>query len=104
MREQIEFRGPVPAEVRTVMCEWLLHHGIPPDDVIECWRSEPAWIERDPGLRRIAYLSMELSVDWLPGGGFVLRGAPVTRTVQLEAAPSPFPPLTGCHIRVLQEC
>jgi len=101
MREQVEFLKRPPDEVWEAMCQWLEHHGVR-------GASMPAWslwFDRCEETRRIRYPEVVFGVDpasgpQLPPGVYAPRVDGVTvvvvvRTVQLEAAPSPFPRLAG---------
>ena len=77
-------RMPYDPADRDAWLEWMRRHGIDPNDV-----PVPGVLFRDPTNRRVTYTAYERDAN-----GYVhVDGRPVviTRTVQLEAGPEPFP-------------
>ena len=77
-------RQPRSSVIRQAWQDWLRRHSINPADV-----PVPGALFRDPTNRRVTYTAYERDAN-----GYVhVDGRPVviTRTVQLEAEPQPFP-------------
>ena len=85
--------------VRLAICGWLERHSIDPSHA-----AVPGWIERDIDRRIVLYEDYERDAEGKvilqPGAKDVRR---VTRTMQLEAPPLPWPRIVALHIRPPRE-
>ena len=77
-------RQPRSSVIRQAWQDWLRRHSINPADV-----PVPGVLFRDPTNRRVTYTTYERDANGYVHAGD--RPVVITRTVQLEAEPLPFP-------------